>query len=346
MNQSTNSITIRDVARLAGVSVATISRYLNGSARLAEATALKVKSAMEELQFTPHPAARNLATQRTNAIGLILNDFGGDFFTPLLEGVIKTTEAEGFNLLIFTSNHPQRSNPTLLNPMYTDGFLVFLDSLKPEDLERIYNTGKPLVLIHQTSPKSMSIPTVTIENKAASRRLVSHLIEEHGCKKIVFLRGPDGNEDSIWRESGYREALTDHDLPIDLELISTGGYDRFTAHEAIHTLLRNNVVFDGVFSGDDDAAIGVLQALKEASKSVPGDVAVVGFDDQRLAPFLYPPLTTVHAPTDQVGMLAAQQLIKKIRNTPVEDVVLLPTELVIRESCGCHDPNNRVSGNF
>ena len=127
MNKSKNSNTIRDVARLAGVSVATISRYLNHSAPLAESTALRVKSAMEELNFIPHPVARNLATQRTNAIGLILNEIGGDFFTPLLEGVLKTTEAEGFNLLIFTSNHPQQSNPALLNPMYTDGLLIFLD---------------------------------------------------------------------------------------------------------------------------------------------------------------------------------------------------------------------------
>ena len=207
MNKSKNSSTIRDVARLAGVSVATISRYLNHSAPLTENTALRVKCAIEELNFIPHPVARNLATQRTNAIGLVLNNIGGDFFTPLLEGVIKITEAEGFNLLIFTSNHPVQPNPTLLNPMYADGFLIFLDSLNPEDLERMYKTGQPLVLIHQTSPKSMSIPTVTIENKAASRRLVSHLIEEHGCRRIIFLRGPDGNEDSTWRETGYCEAL-------------------------------------------------------------------------------------------------------------------------------------------
>jgi DNA-binding LacI/PurR family transcriptional regulator len=336
MKKSKNITTIRDVARLAGVSVATVSRYLNHPSSLTEATALRVKSVMEELHFTPHPVARNLATQRTNAIGLVMNDIGGDFFTPLLEGVIQVTEREGFNLLIFTSNNPQQSNPTLLNPVYTDGFLIFLDSLRPDDLERIDKTGKPLVLIHQSSPKSLAIPTVTIENKSASRRLVSHLIEEHGRRKIVFLRGPEGNEDSFWRETGYLEALSAHDLPVDQNLISVGGYDRFTAKEAIHTLIRNQIIFDSVFSGDDDAAIGVLQALKEEGKAVPKDVSVVGFDDQRLALFLYPPLTTVHAPTEQVGMLAAKQLIKKIRGLPVEDIVLLPTELVIRESCGCH----------
>lgn len=336
MKKSTDLATIRDVARLAGVSVATISRYLNHSTNLAEGTALRVKSAMEELNYIPHPIARNLATHRTNAIGLIMNDIGGDFFTPLLEGVIKVTEGEGYNLLIFTSNHPQQSNPILLNPLYTDGFLVFLDSLKTDDLERLHKTGKPLVLIHQSSPGSLAIPTVTIENKAASRRLISHCIEVHNRKRIVFLRGPRGNEDSYWREAGYLEALTAHDLPVEQKLISAGDYDRFIAKEAIHQLIQEKISFDGVFSGDDDAAIGVLQALKEEGKAVPEDVSVVGFDDQRLAPFLNPSLTTVHAPTEQIGKVAAQQLIKKIRNLTVDDIILLPTELVIRESCGCN----------
>jgi LacI family transcriptional regulator len=339
MNKSKNSTTIRDVARLAGVSVATISRYLNNSAPLSDETARRVQSAMSELNFTPHPIARNLATHRTNAIGLVLNDFAGDFFTPLLEGVLNASGAEGYNLLIFASNQPQSTSHSLLGPMYTDGLLVFLDSLEAAELEKIHQIGHPIVLIHQSSRGTLNLPTVTIENKAASRRLVSHLIEIHDRKRIVFLRGPQENEDSTWREIGYREALESHQLPIDEILILTGGFDRFIAQKTIQNLMRQNILFDAVFAGDDDSAIGVLQALKDAGRKVPQQVSVVGFDDQRLAPFLSPPLTTVHAPTYQVGILAAQQLIKLIRNEPVENVVLLPTELVIRESCGCHPGN-------
>jgi len=341
MKNSSGNSTIRDVARMAGVSVATISRYINQTGQVSRATSEKVQGAMEILQFTPHPAARNLATNRTNAIGLVVNDIGGDFFTPLLEGVLHTTSAEGYNLLIFTSNQPQHSNHKMLGPLYTDGILVFLDSLQVSEIEKINKTGHPIVLIHQSSPGRLDLPTVTIENKAASERLVSHLIEVHARRSIVFLRGPQGNEDSAWREAGYREALVTHKIPILDELISNGGYDRFTAQQSIRSLLERGIVFDGVFAGDDDAAIGVLQGLKDAGLDVPSRVSVVGFDDQRLAPFLSPPLTTVHAPTDQVGILAVQQLVKLIRREPVEKVILLPTNMVIRRSCGCNVKEGR-----
>lgn len=341
MKATSGNSTIRDVARLAGVSVATISRYINQTGQVSSATAQRVQGAMEALQFSPHPAARNLATNRTNTIGLVLNDIGGDFFTPLLESVLNTTSAEGYNLLIFTSNQPQQSNHKMLGSMYTDGLLVFLDSLQSSEIEKINKTGHPIVLIHQSSPGSLDLPTVTIENKAASRRLVSHLIEIHARRRIVFLRGPEGNEDSIWREAGYREALVTHELPILDELISAGKFDRFTAQQSIRDLISQGVEFDGVFAGDDDAAIGVLQALKDAGLDVPSQVSVVGFDDQRLAPFLTPPLTTVHAPTDLVGSLAVQQLVKLIHQEPVDKVTLLPTTLVIRESCGCSGKEGR-----
>jgi len=335
MSFEKGNATIRDVARQAGVSVATVSRYLNNPDLLASATAERVREVMESLHFSPHPAARSLATNRTRTIGLVLNEIGGDFFTPLLEGVLQTASAEGFNLLIFTSNQPQHAGHSMLGPMYTDGLLVFLDGLQTPELEALHDAGHPIVLIHQSSPQQLSLPTVTIENKAASRRLVSHLIEEHHRSRVVFLRGPEDNEDSFWREAGYREALDIHHLPFINELISTGGFDRFEARQSIRALIRRRVEFDAVFSGDDDAAIGVLQALKEEGLDVPSQVSVVGFDDQRLAPFLSPPLTTVHAPTDQVGISAVQQLVHLIHRQPVEPVILLPTTLVLRQSCGC-----------
>lgn len=335
MKKSKNSTTIRDVAQLAGVSVATISRYINNTTLLAEETAQRVQAAMNELNFAPHPVARSLATKRTNNIGLVVNGIGGDFFTPLLEGVIATTEAENYNLLIFSSNRSKRHNPRLLSPMYTDGLLVFLDSVEDEDLITLHHSEQPIVLIHRSSPEGIQIPMVTIENKAASNGLVSHLIEIHQRKSIVYLRGPYNNEDAYWREVGYRKALESHGIPVDERLIAPGNFDRYTSQESIRDLLRAGMQFDAVFTGDDDAAIGVLTALKEASILVPEQVSVVGFDDQRLTPFINPPLTTVHAPTDLVGSTAAQQLLKLIRHESVEPEILLPTELILRHSCGC-----------
>ena len=341
MKSKKYSTTIRDVADLAGVSVATISRYLNNKSLLTEETAKKVQTAMAELNYTPNPIARNLSTNRTNAIGVVMNEIGGDFFTPLLEGIIETTEKNDFNLLIFTSTGRDRYNPAMLGSMYTDGLIVFIDSLGDEDIAYLHNSDHPIVLVHKSPPTGLQIPVVTIENKRASTRLVNHLIEKHNRRNIVFLRGPEGNEDSYWRELGYREALSTHSISFDPRLVLVGGFDRFKAKEVIEKLIQEKTQFDAVFAGDDEAAIGVLQALKENGISVPGEVAVVGFDDQRLCPFLNPPLSTIHAPTDLVGVNAAEQLIKMIRNEPVEDIILLPTKLVIRESCGCNSvPEN------
>lgn len=337
MTTSRNASTIRDVARLAGVSVATISRYLNNSAPLSADTAERVQAAMTELDFSPHPAARSLASNKTNTIGLVLHKIEGDFFTPLMEGIVSVSEAQNYNLLIFTTSQSRQIDARLLGPAYTDGLLVFLDSLSDENLTALQKIKQPIVLIHRSSPDGLKLPMVTVENKAASKELVSHLIESHQRKNIAFLRGPKNNEDSYWRETGYRQALAEHGMTVDESLILPGEYEIVTAQNSVRGLLAAGKKFDAVFAADDVSALGALTALKEAGIDVPGQVSVVGFDDQRLAPFLSPPLTTVHAPTDQVGSTAAEILLKLIRKMEVQAETLLPTKIVLRQSCGCKD---------
>jgi LacI family transcriptional regulator len=337
MTKNKTTSTIRDVARLAGVSVATVSRYINQNAPLAENTRDRVQAAMNELSFIPHLTARNLATHRTNNIGLVVENIGGDFFTPLLDGMVSVTQANNYNLLIFNGIQPGMQNLNRLGPGNTDGLMVFLDALDEDSLCRLSQIGHPIVLIHQSPPSCLQLPLVTIENKGGACRLIDHLIEVHGKNRIVFLRGPKGNEDSSWREAGYRESLEKHGLPFDESLIAYGDYDRFVALENLGKLIASGVTFDAVFAADDDSAIGALQALREAHIDVPSQVSVVGFDDQRLAPFLSPALTTVHAPTMQIGAAAAENLLHLIRHEPVPDSTLLPTDLVIRASCGCRN---------
>lgn len=192
-----------------------------------------------------------------------------------------------------------------------------------------------MVMIHQTPPLPLSIPCVTVENKAASCKLVTHLIEAHGKQRIAFASGPADVEDAMWREMGYREALAAHDIPFDPQLVIRGEFDRHVALESVHKLIASAIPFDAIYAADDDSAVGVLKALHDAGRKIPEEIAVVGFDDQRMAPYLTPPLTTVRAPTDEVGQLAAQQLIKLIQGQEVTPLTLLPTEIVVRHSCGC-----------
>lgn len=337
MHRKSSAPTIHDVARRAGVSISTVSRVINRNVPVSDDVAARVEATMNELKYVPRAAARNLATRRTNTLGLLLADLLGDFFAPLLSGIESVATEQGFDLLISTAgrNGPHRELPGSLGRHNSDGLMVFAGVLTDDGITNTHSLGVPLVLIHQTPPPTLPIPSVTIENKAASRDIVTHLIEAHGRRRIVLLQGPPTHEDAHWRQLGYRDALAVHGLPFDPALVRPGDFDRHVAQASVARLLESDVVFDAIFTGDDEAAVGALQALRAVGKHVPEEVAVVGFDDQRLAAVLDPPLSTVHAPTEEVGRVAAQRLIHLIRTGEARPLTLLPTQIIVRRSCGC-----------
>jgi DNA-binding LacI/PurR family transcriptional regulator len=192
-----------------------------------------------------------------------------------------------------------------------------------------------MVLLHQSPPDSLKIPAIAVENKDGAVMLVNHLIEIHGRRRIVFLQGPAGHEDSAWRERGYREALEAHNIQLDSEWIASGRFDENEAFTRIQQMLRDGIEFDAIFAGDDDSAIGAIRALKLAGRVIPDDIAVVGFDDVPFARYLSPALTTVRAPIEAIGREAVHQLVHLMNGEQAEALTLMPTELVIRESCGC-----------
>ena len=331
--------TIVDVAQQAQVSIATVSRVLNGNPTVQVEYAERVRQAMEELQFVPRLAARVLAGKRTNTIGLLLPEISGAFFSPLLKGVEAGAHESGYDLLVHSTQQIETTRPRL-GEHNTDGLLIFTHSLAPRELQRLHSFNFPVVLLHQTPPDDLKIPAIAIENKEGAAMLVEHLIRVHRRTRILFLRGPAGHEDSVWRERGYREALEAHKIRFDPNLIASGGFDEDEAFVAIQRMLAHGIPFDAVFAGDDDAAIGAMRAVKRKGKLVPKDVAVVGFDDVPFARYLSPALTTVRAPIEQVGREAVRQLARLMNGEKAEELILLPTQLVIRESCGCLPANS------
>jgi DNA-binding LacI/PurR family transcriptional regulator len=326
--------TIADVARHADVSIATVSRVLNGTTPVQPEKADRVRLAMEELQFVPRQAARVLASKRTNTIGLLLPEISGAFFSPMLKGIEAAAHEAGYDLLVHSTQQVETTRRRL-GEHNADGLLVFTHSLAPSELQRLHSFNFPVVLLHQTPPDSLNIPVIAIENKDGAAMLIDHLVETHGRRRIVYLRGPEGHEDSVWRERGYREALDAHNIEFDPRLIASGGFDDEEAFTAMQQLLSDGLDFDAVFAGDDDAAIGVMRALKLAGRRVPEEVAVVGFDDVPFARYLSPALTTVRAPIEEIGREAVHQLVQLMSGKPAEALTLMRTELVIRESCGC-----------
>ena len=336
MTKRSDSITIRDVAKQAGVSVATVSRFINHNAPVSNEIAAKIQQVMNELEYVPLLAARQLATRKTGTIGLLSFTVEYLFFGPLVAGLEGVLKENGYNLLIATYPTDSKEQLPPIGPHNADGVVVFSNTLSEERLAEWYQMKFPMVLVHRTPPAALPIPSVNVENIQSSRKLVDHLIEDHGRKRIMFLHGPGYQEDAHYREVGYMASLEAHSIARDPSLVIGGSYDRKDARQVLEYFFLNDPPdFDAVFAGDDDLAASAVSALQNIGRKVPREIAVVGFDDQRFASLMVPSLTTIHAPTDEVGRMAGRKLMRLLQCQLVEPVTVLPTNIMIRQSCGC-----------
>ncbi len=340
-NKSNSQNTISDVAKAAGVSISTVSRVINQSAPVSPELEAKVKSAINQLDYRPQIAARTLAGRKTKTIGLVLAEIGTDFYPLVIAGVEEEAHRNKYSLLISVTTErsipdPEEVIPFNLGDHYTDGLLVFPASLSDDELRRKHAKKFPIILIQRTPPPGLQIPHIKIENKNSARKLVDHLIEVHGYKRIAFLAGIAEHEDAKLREQGYLESLAAHNIPFDPRLKTRGNFQKKDSQEAVKHWLDEGLDFDAIFACDDISAIGALSALNQAGLRVPEDIAVVGFDDVEIARYLSPPLTTVAVPIEELGRIAMQQLLSLIQTGSADPVIEISTELVIRRSCGCH----------
>jgi DNA-binding LacI/PurR family transcriptional regulator len=334
MSEKTSSPTIADVAREARVSISTVSRFLNGSSLVAQETEVRVRDAIQRLGYSPRSAARNLARRRTNTLGMLIDSIGTWFYAAVVSGAEEVAYANGYSLLIATPRQLYEGTLPALGPFNTDGLLMVNIQAKKK-ISAFYQDGYPIINLYQPGPRSLHVPLVTVDNKQGVCEAIDHLIHVHGIRRIGFLRGPKGNADSGYREMGYRQAMKRNGLPVDETLIGEGGFRYPLARKCIFDWHRKGILPQAIFTGNDEAALDVILALNHLGVRVPEDVALVGFDDDDLAPNLVPPLTTVHAPTQEVGRRGVLNLLRLIQTGTIEPVTQLPTYLVVRRSCGC-----------
>jgi LacI family transcriptional regulator len=291
------------------------------------------------LGYSPHVAARNLAVKRTNTIGLLLPELSSSFFTPMLRGIEAAVRKTDYDLLVYVNPRTVQGYDSHRRPPIgehnADGMIVFTTTLDDREILRNYEHGFPMVLLHRLPPSGIAVPAIVFDNRNGVRNVVDHLARVHNRQRIVFLRGPTGNHESHEREQGYRDALQLNGIEFDSALISRGGFSEPIAQAAVEELLQHQVDFDAVFCGDDEAGVGVMSALRNAGRRVPEEISVVGFDDLPYARHLNPPLTTLRAPIEHAGMLAASQLFMLLATGEAGALTQLPVELVIRHSCGC-----------
>ena len=330
------AVTIRDVARVAGYSVATVSRVLNGSGPVADETRRRVREAATSLRFSPNVAARSLSTSRTHTLGVLLPDLHGEFFSEVIRGIDQAAQRQGYHVLVSSSHNAPAEISAALGTMRgrVDGVAIMSPVIDGATLAAELPPSLPLVLLNCAGGQE-DVDSLGIDNYGGAYAMTRHLVAL-GRERVAFIRGPRGNGDAEARLRGYREALRDAGAESNSEWVFEGDFQKSAGLAAVERLLAVTPRPDALFASNDSMAIAAMSALREAGLRVPEDVAVTGFDDIPVARHLHPQLTTVRQPIQKLGATAFDVLYSMISGEGrPEPEVVLPTSLVVRGSCGC-----------
>lgn len=331
--------TIRDVARAADVSVASVSRVLNGHDNVRPALRHRVEAAAAKLGYVPHAGARSLSLARSNAIGIVLPDLHGEFFSELLRGMDREASARGLQLLLSNMHADPARGVEALRTMRgrVDGLVVMAPHIDPDQLFAHLPTGVPVVLVN-CAPHHQPRPELRIDNAGGARAMVDHLVAT-GRRRILHLAGPVGNIDAEERVAGYRAAIGAAGLD---PWVEHGTFLEDAGVSLAERLVREGSDVDAVFAANDMMAIGVLMALRRAGVAVPDRIAVAGFDDVPLARLISPSLTTLNIDIATLGERAIARLIDQIGGADDRTIEFRVPTLVVRETTSPReDPENR-----
>ena len=332
------SATLEEVALLAGVSRATVSRVVNGSPRVSPDVRIDVQAAIERLGYVPNRAARSLVTRRSDSIAVVITEptgrlFSDPFFPRLLRGVSSELAARDRQLVLLmpdTAADESRAGD-YLTAGHADG--VVLVSLHADDPlpARLSGAGIPIVMVGRPS-KGTEASYVDVDNRQGGHSAVAHLISG-GRKVVATIAGPQDMAAGVDRLAGYRDALAEAGITTDPKLVTIGDFTQDGGANAMTRLLKARPDIDGVFAASDLMAVGALSVLAAAGRRVPADVAVVGFDDSPVATSTTPRLTSVRQPIEAMGREVARLLVDAVEaSDPVPRRVILATELVRRAS--------------
>ena len=326
--------TISQIAQIAGVSVPTVSKVLNGRADVATPTRQRVEQVIEKYGFVRNRAARALRKGKTGLVDLILPRLDDEYFLPILEGAAQVLRKAGVRLVLAASSDRPEEEVHRIDTIADhsmDGILVILPS--EETVAYLERSNLPFVVIHSQGGLLSMVPSVRITSWEGGFVATSHLINL-GHRRIAYIGKTARTRDGIERIAGYRAALDSAHLPIDPQLQCDGNFNEADGYTATRTLFELPEPPTAIFAGNDRQAAGAYRALRELGMSVPGDISVIGFDNLPFTELLSPPLTTIHAPRLELGRTAASLLLRLINGEPIEmPRVVLPTQFIERQSC-------------
>lgn len=339
--------TIRDVARAAGVSIATVSRVFNNNSLVSSETTDRVLEVAGNLDYWPNGAAQSLTTRLTNTFGVLLPDLFGEFYSEVIRGIDNQARLNEHQILLSSSHSSSEDVLAASRAMLgrVDGLIMMAPDEAAIDIVERIRRRVPVVLLNPRVQVDRC-HTVAVENYTGARMAVEHL-QKLGHRDIALIAGPKGNVDAEERLRGFRQALIDADQDPDQALVVPGDFREMAGFEAGSRILARRPRPTAVFTTNDSMAIGLLASLRRAGCRVPEDIAVVGFDNVTIAGYLNPTLTTVHVDACGLGRQAVEMMLSAIEAgravSPVRQ--MMPAVLKIRQSCGAFISREKTAVN-
>jgi LacI family transcriptional regulator len=335
--------TIYEVAKRSGVSTATVSRVMSEGKGFSAATGERVRATAAELGWVPNGPARGLASRRTGIVGLIFPDLGGSgqaeeesalYVDQVIRGAERAATSAGDAVLIAATRSASGRKLAFSVACKVDGLVILARSLSDDDVVALSKIVPVVTLANRLARTGPDY--VEADNRGGSRAITAHLIGVHGYTDVIFLAGPSHSPDSDQRFAGYQQALREAGLPVPARPAARGDFTESGGAAAVRALIAGGSAPRAIVCGNDEMALGALTVLRAARLRVPGDVAVTGFDDISAARHVGPAISTVRQPMRELGERSVRLLFERIADRDRgRQSVLLPTEVVIRRSCGC-----------
>lgn len=345
MSNAISKVTIQDIAKELNITAATVSRALNDSPVIKEATKKAVRDAATKLNYQPNRLASSLRLGRSRIIGVIIPSAEINFFGSVVHGIEKVANEAGFNVLIYQSNElyevEKKGVQTFLQSR-VDGVLASIskETINLDHYAELKRRGVPLVLFDRTSD-ALSVPSVVVNDYEGAFEATRHLIEQ-GCRRIAHIGGQQHVRIFNQRLKGYIDALNVHNIPLNEDLIVHGKVSIESGRMCMERLLAGPVVPDGLFAVEDFTALGALQTIKEKNIRIPDEIAVVGFANEAFGEYITPSLSSVNQQTVRMGVEAAQLFFQMLHlRNPYE---MGAKQLVLAPELICRESSRRVAG--
>ena len=305
--------TIYEVSDLAGVSLATVSRVMNKNTRVSEKTTKKVLDAMAQLGYKPNSIAQSLASNRTNSVGILVSELHGPFFAQMMAGIESELRAAGKHVIITTGHSEddkEKDGIEFLISRKCDALILHVEAVSDEYLIKLSQGKTPVYLINRYV-KPLKDNCISLDNELGGY-LASKSILEQGHKKIAYIAGPQFKADARNRLKGHKKALTEHNIEFNNELYYEGDFNEVGGTQALKQLINKNIPFTALVCANDEMASGAMKYAREHGYNLPNDLSVIGFDNVIFANYLYPTLTTIDNPVENMGQMAAKMVLKDI----------------------------------